>query len=66
MRYDDCPDCKRLTAGDCGKHYEERPRFGWVCPKCNRVYGPNVLECYRCNNGMFDITQFGEDKIIYA
>lgn len=24
--------------------------YGWVCPKCGNVYGPNVLECHRCNN----------------
>ena len=22
---------------------------GWVCPRCNRVYGPSVRECGVCN-----------------
>lgn len=22
---------------------------GWVCPKCGKVYGPHVDECYDCN-----------------
>ena len=22
---------------------------GWICPKCNSVYGPFTNECYRCN-----------------
>ena len=24
-------------------------RPGWVCPKCGRVYGPDVQECWHCN-----------------
>jgi len=24
-------------------------REGWVCPKCGKVYGPHVDECYDCN-----------------
>ena len=23
--------------------------YGWICPKCNRVYGPMVQECCQCN-----------------
>ena len=23
--------------------------YGWICPKCGRVYGPHVQECYNCN-----------------
>lgn len=23
--------------------------YGWICPKCGKVYGPNVQECYNCN-----------------
>lgn len=25
------------------------PSPGWVCPKCDRVYGPTVAECHTCN-----------------
>lgn len=24
--------------------------YGWICPKCGRVYGPNFFECAHCNN----------------
>ena len=24
--------------------------IGWTCPKCNRIYAPNVYECYECNS----------------
>lgn len=23
---------------------------GWVCPKCNRVHAPIILECVYCND----------------
>lgn len=23
---------------------------GWVCPKCHKIWSPQVLECYSCNN----------------
>lgn len=24
-------------------------RYGWVCPKCGKVYAPYVKECWNCN-----------------
>lgn len=27
----------------------EYPKYGWVCPKCGKVYAPNVKECLNCN-----------------
>ena len=24
--------------------------YGWVCPKCGRVYAPKVTICAYCNN----------------
>lgn len=23
--------------------------YGWVCPKCGSVYGPQVSTCWRCS-----------------
>lgn len=23
--------------------------FGWECPKCHRVFGPQITECFYCN-----------------
>lgn len=28
------------------------PTPGWVCPRCQRVYGPNVPECHYCNQAV--------------
>lgn len=25
--------------------------YGWVCPRCGSIYGPQQPECYRCNGG---------------
>ena len=30
----------------------ELPRYGWVCPKCGKVYSPDVNECFACNYGL--------------
>lgn len=27
----------------------ESPKYGWVCPKCGKVYAPDVKECAQCN-----------------
>ena len=27
----------------------EHPKYGWVCPKCGKVYAPDVKECAQCN-----------------
>ena len=27
--------------------------FGWVCPKCNRVYSPTISECWPCNSQVY-------------
>lgn len=26
-----------------------KPRKGWICPKCGKVYAPFVPECVDCN-----------------
>ena len=31
-------------------------KYGWVCPKCGRVYAPDVKECEHCN-------QEGEEEL---
>lgn len=37
----------------CVKEETERKsaqglQYGWVCPKCGSVYGPNVSSCWHC------------------
>lgn len=27
----------------------ESPKYGWICPKCGKVYAPDVKECWNCN-----------------
>lgn len=27
----------------------QSPKFGWICPKCGKVYAPYVKECSDCN-----------------
>jgi hypothetical protein len=30
------------------------PLGGWICPKCEYVYAPNVSECAKCNRDTDD------------
>jgi len=40
------------TGADVVGHYDFHPApggYGWICPKCGKVYGPNTMECWGCN-----------------
>lgn len=54
-----CTSCGRMekdnigmsnkTEETKGQHIAESPIYGWVCPKCGKVYSPDVQECFTCN-----------------
>jgi hypothetical protein len=51
-----------------GDQYLKRQesQSGWVCPLCQRVYGPSVVECYSCSNKAITNSESGattEDKL---
>ena len=31
-------------------------QYGWICPKCGRVYAPGTVMCSFCGNGSYTIT----------
>ena len=33
---------------------------GWVCPKCGKVYSPDVNECFACNYGLANTKVSGQ------
>lgn len=33
--------------GDFNPHKE----YGWICPKCGRVYSPSTSQCFHCGGG---------------
>jgi len=39
----------RLSKEDGWKVTTETKAIGWECPKCKRVWGPNVVQCGPCN-----------------
>lgn len=41
---------------NCGTEY------GWVCPKCGKVYAPDVKECFTCNY-LANITASSSSKV---
>lgn len=51
-----CPDCATITGGRCWRHSVTVTPLGpitlpsgWVCPKCQRVWGPTVQTCQPCS-----------------
>lgn len=30
--------------------------YGWICPKCGKVYSPATMECWNCNKTECTIT----------
>jgi hypothetical protein len=65
MWYYYCPHCGYLEGSalhrpDCPYYsptkqyysfpiYDTEDEKGWICPRCNRVWGPMVYECEVCN-----------------
>lgn len=32
------------------KPFKSNSNLGWECPKCNRVYAPNIVMCIHCGH----------------
>lgn len=70
MRYDYihgtryCTSCGCMVMSDKTEATKEQnisaqsPKYGWVCPKCGKVYAPDVKECQHCN-WLINITASG-------
>ena len=44
---------------DGGLSYQPKPddlnphkEYGWICPKCGRVYSPSTSQCFHCGGGL--------------
>lgn len=40
--------CHVLKENSCGVQVHLGIRQGWVCPKCGRVFSPDIIECPYC------------------
>lgn len=45
----DCPTAT-TTVSSSGYDFPLPIVYGWVCPKCGRVYAPSISMCCYCNN----------------
>ena len=44
-----CRKKENIGMSDKTEVAKEAPKYGWVCPKCGKVYAPDVKECMNCN-----------------
>lgn len=53
----DCPTVT-TTYASSGYSFPETINYGWVCPKCGRVYSPSTIMCSYCdgNNNIMPAT----------
>ena len=35
----------------CGGDINNLVSLGWQCPKCHKIYSPEIKECEGCNGG---------------
>ena len=58
-----CKHCFHEWTGhenyDGGLAYQPKPEnlnpyreYGWICPKCGRVYSPSTSQCFHCGGGL--------------
>lgn len=43
-----CPDCPSIPS-ETNLPFQQIGNFGWVCPRCSSIYGPQVQSCWKCN-----------------
>lgn len=44
------PECQTTAGCQCNRQpFAHGVAAAWVCPKCGRVYGPQVPGCFACN-----------------
>ena len=39
-------------------------QYGWICPKCGRVYAPTQVMCLYCNGETTSVLQSDSTKIL--
>lgn len=45
----DCPTAT-TTTNNSEDSFSSPVSYGWVCPKCGRVYSPSTSMCWYCSN----------------
>jgi len=59
-----------ITTGGCGcanfppfLSVVPMPQYGWICPKCGRVYAPSNIACLSCNIDPKPPIQGGQERV---
>ena len=48
-----------LFADELANNIGQKYSYGWICPKCGKVYAPDIKECLNCNY-LANITASGQ------
>ncbi len=43
------PECQTTAGCQCRQPFRYETAAAWICPRCGKVWGPQIPGCFNCN-----------------